>query len=439
MQYLNINHSQLALGAYSGLSSALVPNWIANYNTINQNQLVFKYGIFEKNQMSSLYLDNYGDSLTQNMIYLGVCLLAIVLSKCTRTENLVTSVFGRFYAIALGMFLSNVFGQIQSQILFSTLQILKTNLLLNFYSGASYFMAYFTMTSIIGLQIFTFFKLKTIFASKERLKKLHNQDIQDDLKARWTEKRFELLFDSFKEGNKYTFFFTYWTTVFNTVYILSILIFQPVPVLQCLSVFLLILGFILFSAFVKPMKKRATALSYFFNLGCMLVAALVNMAQAISETLSEQAVDSSFGKAMYFIIMINTGVNLLFGFAGIGLGICTLISRRLKRSKIAKENSQVIELNNKGTLKESNPEISMDSNLNARKFASHCLESSQIKEDETAPNQQSTQDEFGNHRLKFIHKKEKGLSRTNYRSRRSMSARPSQFLANIDYGDRTPS
>ena len=89
------------------------------------------------------------------------------------------------------------------------------------------------------------------------------------------------------------------------------------------------------------MKEKTASLSYFFNFGCILIVILVNLIQAISEAIAEQAMDNdAFGKAVYYTIMINTGVNTLFGFAGIGLGIFSLILRRLTKIKDSKGSDQ---------------------------------------------------------------------------------------------------
>jgi hypothetical protein len=41
MQYLNINHSHIASTIYAGMSSSPMPNWIASFNTLQQDILIF--------------------------------------------------------------------------------------------------------------------------------------------------------------------------------------------------------------------------------------------------------------------------------------------------------------------------------------------------------------------------------------------------------------
>ena len=84
-QYFNFNHSQITFDAYSGLSTSLIPNWISHFNSLDQSSLTFDYGIFEINQLSSLYLDNFGDTLTDVMIYITICLLGLSYSLITKT------------------------------------------------------------------------------------------------------------------------------------------------------------------------------------------------------------------------------------------------------------------------------------------------------------------------------------------------------------------
>jgi hypothetical protein len=283
MQYLNINHANIARGAYSGLSSCPVPNWISKANVLNKDLLTFNYGIFAKNQTSSLYLDNYGDSMTENIMYSVVCLPGIVLALFQEKEELVKSRTGKWHAITLGIFLSSIFGQIQSQTLFSILQLLRYDLLINPYSIASYFMAYFTMLFLMGLLTLCLFKLKTIFDFKKGQKKsLQKRTLKNKTKhsrkessaamvdIKWTEKKFGMMFEDFKDKTKAQFFFSYLMAAFNFAYILLILLLQSLPVVQCLSLVILVLAFTIFSAILKPMKERSTAYLYFSILDAFL-------------------------------------------------------------------------------------------------------------------------------------------------------------------------
>jgi hypothetical protein len=79
------------------ISSSYVPNWIASYNTLEQEDLIFNWGIFQKSQISALYLDNYGDSMTEIMIYFGLFLLACLFTISPKIDNLIHSCGGKVY------------------------------------------------------------------------------------------------------------------------------------------------------------------------------------------------------------------------------------------------------------------------------------------------------------------------------------------------------
>ena len=381
MRYLNINHSSFALGAYSGLSSALIPNWIATFNKLDNDQLVFHYGAFEKEGMSALYLDNYGDSLTEKMVYCALFLIMLAASTVKKINPTLNSRIGRYHAIAFGLFLSSVFGQIQSQLLFAVLQLLRTDLLISKYSQFSYFMAYFTTFAVIGLQILCFFKLKSIFTFKRRQIRLRRvnfgRSAQTNLtpshEAQRNEQKFKMIFDSFKEDSKNRFFFSFWMTAFNTVYILLIILLQNVPVIQCLSIVVLTLAFTMFSAILQPMKTKSTAFLYFFNFGCILFIAILNLALAIRDVLNSYTSDNDdFGKAIYYSIMVNTGVNLIVGLGGTVLQIYSFLMRWRHRCKTSKRKtnatrrkrvqSPIVELKDKTMLtKQKNSKVTISS------------------------------------------------------------------------------
>mgnify|MGYP007122279340 FL=1 len=84
---------------------------------------------------------------------------------------------------------------------------------------------------------------------------------------RWLEKKYEMIFDGFKESRKTTFFFTYWIAAFNIAYILLIFSLQMVPILQCSAIIVLTIIFTIFSAIVRPMKTKTGEFIYFFNFG----------------------------------------------------------------------------------------------------------------------------------------------------------------------------
>ena len=149
MQYLNINHSQIALGAYSGLSGSKGTNWIARYNKHDRDMLTFEYGIFARNGFSSLYLDNAGHSLAETMAYFAAYLLIAVITLRRTKEKLMSGWIGKIYVAVFGLFASTLAGRFQSQILFAVIQLLKPDLLVDAYSIISYIMAYLMLSAII--------------------------------------------------------------------------------------------------------------------------------------------------------------------------------------------------------------------------------------------------------------------------------------------------
>ena len=166
MQYLNINHSQIALGAYYGLSSAKGANWVARFNKLDRGMLTFEYGIFARNGFSSLYLDNFGYSLTSLLAYFVVYLLFGALSLRRTKEELMNGRIGKIYISVFGLFVSTIAGHLQSQILFSGIQLLKLDSSVDAYSRISYAMAYLLFSVIMGLQVWCLFKIITIYKKK---------------------------------------------------------------------------------------------------------------------------------------------------------------------------------------------------------------------------------------------------------------------------------
>jgi len=134
-----------------------------------------------------------------------------------RIEEPTNSFIGKIYITTLSFFLSNALGKIQSQILFSVLQMLRIDLLVNNYTRFSFCIAYITMSSLIGLLIFCFFKLQDIFKTKEKERRGKRiiQEItsgtETNLKNLWLEKKYE----DFKDDTKIRFFFMYSITTFN--------------------------------------------------------------------------------------------------------------------------------------------------------------------------------------------------------------------------------
>mgnify|MGYP000877969813 CR=1 FL=1 len=337
MQYLNINHSVIALGAYSGLSSSIIPNWITKFNHLNEENLVFNYGIFEKNHFSALYLDNNGDFLTEIFIYGGICLLTGVISPCMIKENLARTRIGKVYAITTGLLLSNVFGHIQTLTLFSLIQILKVSLVVDAYSGVGYFLAYLTLTSVVALYILCFFKLKAIFEKKapelEPLKKEADE---------WNETKYEMLYEDFKESSRSSFFFSYWIAAFNIVYILLIFTLQSVPVIQCLSIIVVALSFTIISAIVNPMKKKSASFIHFFNYACILFVGFVNLAIAIKEAVTgDHSSNKLAGWVIFYAVMANTGMNILIGLGGLLIQLFQVILNRINKKRVEKEKGSI--------------------------------------------------------------------------------------------------
>ena len=315
MQYLNINHSNIASTFYSGMSSSYIPNWIASFNTIDRERAIFPWGTFEKSQISSLFLDNFGDSLTENMVNSGLFLFAIALILSMQTEKAINSFARKAYLTTFGLFASNIFGKLQSQLLYSILQILRMDLFLDTYSRMSVLAGYFTLSFTIGLLVHCFFKLLTIFHNKANLgKNIPSSPLSHETptQTKWLEKQYEFLFDDFKSTQKNQFFFTYLITAFNTIYILLIIALQSVPILQCLSIVVLVLAFILFPAIIRPFKTILPAFLHYFNFSCLLVVAILNLALAIIQYLTPDfSGTETQGKVVISVISLNIGMNSL--------------------------------------------------------------------------------------------------------------------------------
>ena len=370
MQYLNINHSQIALGAYSGLSNSVFPNWIATFNHLDNEMLILEYGVFEKNQMSSLYLDNYGDSITGIMVYSVLSSIFGVMSITKTKEELMNGRIGKIYNVVFGLFVSTISGNIQSQILYSTIQLLRLNLFVDLYSRMSYLVAYLLLSVVVGLQILCFLKVMTIFKKKIEVikaKRLKDRRMRNNRRTlsmnnfvavtmppsvddRWDETKYAMFFDSFKETSKHSFVFTYWMTVYSAIYILLILSLQSLPVLQCLSITILVIICILFSATIKPFKERSVAFLFFFNFATILVLAFVNLTLAIKGAVNGPTpANDQVGWAIFYMILVNSSTNMIVGFGGVIyklVSLCTSwIKRKRRPTKSAKQQAEIASSN----------------------------------------------------------------------------------------------
>ena len=330
MQYLNINHSNIAASIYEAMSSSYIPNWIALFNDLDRELLIFPWGIFETNQISSLFFDNFGDGLTEIMIHLSLYLLMAGVTYSIKVGRLSESLAGRLYATVFSFFAASFFGKLQSLLLYSIIQILRMNLLFDNYSRMSLLFGYFTPSFAIGLLVFCFFKLLAIFKTKNKPARniesvfsggsttilTRSTKVADEKGSsssghiQWLEKKYEFLFDDYKDSQKIHFFFAYYLTAFNAIYILLIFSLQTVPVLQCFSITLLALIFIIFPATTKPFQKKVPAFLHFFNFSCIFLAAFLNLVLAIIQHLNPEfsGVENQ-GKGVISIIAVNTIVN----------------------------------------------------------------------------------------------------------------------------------
>ena len=317
MQFLNINHSNIASTIYSAMSSSYIPNWIASFNHLDRELLIFPWGSFRRSQISSLFLDNFGDTLTELVGQLVLYILMACVTCSMKIEKLNRSFTGKLYVIAFGLFASGIFGKLQSQLLYSILQMLKFNLLLDSYSIMSLLTGYLTLSFSIGLHVFCFFRMQSIFNNQASLemRKSSTSDLRVSsigTEPDWSEKKYEFLFVDFKSSQKNHFFFAYWIAAFNAIYILLIISLQSVPVLQCFSLVILALVFILFPAITKPFKTRQAAFLHFFNFSCVLIALTLNLTLAIIQNFTPDFSGIEVqGKVVISIIAINTGTNAL--------------------------------------------------------------------------------------------------------------------------------
>ena len=345
MQYLNINHSNIASTIYVGMSASFVPNWIALFNTLEKGLIIFNWGIFEMNQISALFLDNFGDSLTEMIIYLGLFLLALLFTLSSKIEKLIRSVAGKAYVTAFSFLMANMFGKVQSQVLFALMQIVKFNLFFDIYSRLSLFTAIATSSILIGTLTHILFKVLRLFNNQKGLKTKVSR--KDHAQIIWLEKKYEFMIGDFKDSTKNQFLFVYWMTAFNAIYILLILCLQSVPVLQCLSIVVLIIAFMMFSIAANPFNKKSSTFSHYFNFSCILVAAILNLSVAIANTVNpEFSQGEALGWAIVSVIGINTTTNTLFSIGAMIYEIVNkiLLSRNKKIKELPKLNESKVQM-----------------------------------------------------------------------------------------------
>ena len=323
MQYLNINHSNIASTIYSAMSTSYIPNWIASFNDIDRELAIFPWGIFQTNQISSLFLDNFGDALTESMVHLALFILMAGITYSTHIGKMGESFSGRIYTTVFSYFAAGLFGKLQSQLLYAIMNILRMDLLSDSYSQMSLLISYFTPSFVIGLLIFCFFRLLTIYESKNKPKTIRRlrivprentlfdeSGLTAKIKIKWLEKKYEFMYEDFKDTKKHPFFFSYWLAGFNATYILLIFSLQSFPVLQCLSITVLALVFIIFPAIIQPFQKKVPAFLHFFNFSCILIAAFLNLVLAITQNLHPGFSGAETqGKVVISVISINTGTN----------------------------------------------------------------------------------------------------------------------------------
>ena len=161
-----------------------------------------------KTVCSSFFRKSTALTLLHPSIYGVACLLAGIIVRFIKTGSPADSRAGKALALFIGLL---ILGKIQTQILFFLIQVLKVSLIVDVYTGLSYFFAYFTMTSVIGLLVFSFVRLRTIF---DNLSKTPHTSLMSPSDV-WLQKKYEMIFDGFKESRKTTFFFTYWIVAFN--------------------------------------------------------------------------------------------------------------------------------------------------------------------------------------------------------------------------------
>ena len=338
------------------MSSSLIYNWIADHNTLEKEAIVFNWGIFEKNEISALYLDNFGDSLQENLIYFGIFLVTVFITKFT------TRSYGRkAYLVTFSFLVASILGMVQSHVLFSTLQIFKSSLPDDKYSYLSLVSAIIATLILIGLLAYCFSKLLKIYKYQKRMRKdgvelssTKAKPSSRDRQFRELMEKYEFLFGEFKTSNKNQFFFVYWLTGFSMIYILLIFSLQDTPKLQCFSIVGLVLAFIVFSALIKPFKEKIPAFLHFFNFACILIAAICNLALAFTSDENSSSFSETQGRLIFAIIVINTATNMLFAFGGMVIEIVSRIRSLFNKRKKVVPVVEVSDLRIQPKIKDTN-------------------------------------------------------------------------------------
>ena len=339
MRFLNINHSNLASEIYATTSRSFISDWISAYNTLEKDKIIFDWGVFQKTEMSALYLDNFGNFLIEMLIYFGLFLLTALLIITPKIAKLTHPIGEKAHVTIFSFLMANILGKIQRQLLFSILQIIKVSYLYDKYSYVSYFAAISTMLILTGLLIYCFWQLMRIFKYQKKPRNNRfkgsnmNQSNNTYLQIKNLKKKYEFMISDFKSSSKNQFFFVYWITAFNVSYILLIFGLQKNPRLQCFSIILLILAAMVFSAVIRPFKTKIPAFLHFFNFTCVLIAAVLNLALSFISAGTSNFFTENQGKMVVSIIAINTAGNTLFSFTSMLLALYKKIRSRLNRIK----------------------------------------------------------------------------------------------------------
>ena len=146
----------------------------------------------------------------------------------------------------------------------------------------------------------------------------------------------------------------YYLTAFNAIYILLIFSLQTVSVMQCFSITILALIFIIFPAIIKHFQEKIPAFLHFFNFVCIFLAAFLNLVLAIAQNLNPDfsGVEHQ-GKVVISIISINTIIN-----TAVSLGVMIFEIHQKCKSIRRSSNSK----SNKRRLKALKIEISASTN-----------------------------------------------------------------------------
>ena len=232
----------------------------------------------------------------------------------------------------------------------------------------SLLLGYFTTSFAIELLVFLFLQIARILKTKNNPKStiqvivsgdttimIHSTKPASDESAsstkdqiQWLEKKYEFLFEDYKDSQKIYFSFAYYLTAFNVIYILLIFSLQTVPVLQCFSITLLALILILFPAIIKPFQKKIPAFLHFFNFSCIFLAAFLNLVLAIAQNLNYDFSGlKQQGKAVISIIATNTIINTIISLGVLIFEIyqkCKSVRNSGRSKKENKQNLKVLKI-----------------------------------------------------------------------------------------------